>query len=711
MSHSRKTATNTSAQTAASTARGAAPSGEAASAPEATAAVVAVSATQVAQQGHIEPCASHPAVVGSDANQQAAPEEAQAQAPQGVADDTRPASGCAAADNMHASAVAPCTPHLPIVHGSLPAGSASRGLTQDHNIERHIHPHVGEAHVAITAPPPESSNETTPGAGGGTHIVTYDCGRGGCAPNEQAHTIVHTMHGTGGTRCDSSPPVPTPAVSSRRVDVAEGSAAAGSPARSRRARSPEPVDAEETRRRRARTLRFATPTATEIEDGAWVLDDNDESSSGEGDAPDEGPPAEAVSAESLVQRPPAAQTASSVAAAARIGLQTAGLAWLHQAAAANAPRSAADTAPPKRDREARGRAVHDVPLKGQAARFEREVPWPVPTDFVWPRFAFCAFYEHSGEEREAHAEVLGEATCSVADRRTILPPSRNAWHFICNVRDFLSVYPYPVRHQTNHVTCGRANWAAWRMWPTWILDGSLRATAEEFLWINCIGDRSEGEQPPTALQHLIGPPTYVVNGHQFGGPSKTYCKWARGLPAVPPTDVLPVGERWSELQVSGSTEEKMVKRSYSQRNLARASAHVQARVLGGDESEFGRPASQPCRQYPAFKKQLAHAFGLFAAHYAPTVAKAWLDASTRADAIILVPITHTGTEACALVSLHGSTSIFGAARDAKRAAVDQGEDIAKFVSGGMPTQYAAAWRRFGHKDCISSCCGSNISAS
>ena len=100
------------------------------------------------------------------------------------------------------------------------------------------------------------------------------------------------------------------------------------------------------------------------------------------------------------------------------------------------------------------------------------------------------------------------------------------------MRDFLDAYPYPIELQSNHVTCGDANWASWRTWPAKIADGSMRRSAEELLWINCIGNRSIGEQPPTAHQHTVGPPTYVSNGNQFGAPDKTYYKWARNLPRV-----------------------------------------------------------------------------------------------------------------------------------------------------------------------------------
>ena len=68
--------------------------------------------------------------------------------------------------------------------------------------------------------------------------------------------------------------------------------------------------------------------------------------------------------------------------------------------------------------EPRGRAIADVPLASLPARHAREITLPVPAGFTWPRFEFIAFYEHSGEEREAHARAGACAVCSVADRRS-----------------------------------------------------------------------------------------------------------------------------------------------------------------------------------------------------------------------------------------------------------------------------------------------------
>ena len=408
-----------------------------------------------------------------------------------------------------------------------------------------------------------------------------------------------------------------------------------------------------------------------------------------------------------VRRPPPPLTAANIAAMVRAGCQSAGLAWLQQATASAATateQDQANTGAPQaqraREREERGRALADVPMIGEPPRHAREITLPVPEGFEWPVFEFIALYEHSGEEREANAEILGAPTCSVADRRSVRPPSERAWHVLAKVRDFLMAYPHPIRRQSNHITCGHANWGSWDTWPAKILNGSMQGAAEEMLYINCIGDRSSGEQPPTAHQHTLGPPTQVTNGHQHGAPSKTYYKWLRNLPRVPASDEVPPAERWSELAVSGTPEEKTVKRSYTPRNLAVAEARAHAHASGGDAADFGRPASEPCKQYREWRSQLVHNFGIFAAWYAPTVTAAWVMATTRENALFLVPITHTTYGPCAMINLEAPEKLFGAPRDAGLAGADQGERAAAFISGGLPTQYAAPWQHDGHDDAV-----------
>ena len=74
----------------------------------------------------------------------------------------------------------------------------------------------------------------------------------------------------------------------------------------------------------------------------------------------------------------------------------------------------------------------DLPLLNLPPRFPREhVLSNLPPSFEWPRFWSCTWQEHSGEIREARAELRpDEWHCSVADRRTMLEPSSNCMHFI-----------------------------------------------------------------------------------------------------------------------------------------------------------------------------------------------------------------------------------------------------------------------------------------
>ena len=93
-----------------------------------------------------------------------------------------------------------------------------------------------------------------------------------------------------------------------------------------------------------------------------------------------------------------------------------------------------------------------------------------------------------------------------------------------------------------------------------------------------------------------------------------------------------------------------MKRSYTPHNLAAAEASVHAHAVGGDESDFGRPANVPCKQYPVWRATLLHNFALFAAHYAPRLSQRWLSQRVRGDAIILMPVAQSPLGPCAMVS-------------------------------------------------------------
>ena len=87
-------------------------------------------------------------------------------------------------------------------------------------------------------------------------------------------------------------------------------------------------------------------------------------------------------------RPPQRLQSQQIAAAAALGMTSAGLAWRQQAEHADAARHAAGGttdaaqraggASSTREREERGRATADVPLRGEPPRYEREITLPPP---------------------------------------------------------------------------------------------------------------------------------------------------------------------------------------------------------------------------------------------------------------------------------------------------------------------------------------------
>ena len=114
------------------------------------------------------------------------------------------------------------------------------------------------------------------------------------------------------------------------------------------------------------------PDATVAGDDEWRRRVEAEEAAQEG----EPPPLPPASEDDRARRPPAQLTSAQVAAAVRLGMQSAGLSWLQRAAAADAatsaagPRGAEDDPP---SREPKGRADADVPLIGEPPKHAREV--------------------------------------------------------------------------------------------------------------------------------------------------------------------------------------------------------------------------------------------------------------------------------------------------------------------------------------------------
>ena len=213
----------------------------------------------------------------------------------------------------------------------------------------------------------------------------------------------------------------------------------------------------------------------------------------------------------------------------------------------------------------------ELPLLGLPARFEREYKLDeLPADFKWPKWTHVAFHEHSGEMREAWARA-GTGACSVADRRTMLEPSAGCAHFIGSVEGFVDAYPHPIQFQSSHVPCGASNWASWETWPTKVLDGSMLRAAEQLLWILSIGAKTAAEQPPSALEIIVGPPSFRTNGNEHGSHDKQYLYWLRGVPGAEPSALVPPARRVNMITAAaGTPEQRMLRRSITPRPLATA---------------------------------------------------------------------------------------------------------------------------------------------
>ena len=253
------------------------------------------------------------------------------------------------------------------------------------------------------------------------------------------------------------------------------------------------------------------------------------------------------------------------------------------------------------------------PLLSDPPRFRNEVTLPVPAEYPWPKVGHFAFYDHTGHFPRAWSE-LGFPGISVADRRASQQPPHDWLHVIGDVRNFVEAYPYPIGLQTNSVTCTNTNLASKATWHTKLENGSMLRSAEEFLWINHIGVRSAGEQPPTVLETLIGPPSFATNATQhFAARDKTWNVWLRDLPAVPSGRQTPPHLVRARRGAS-SSEQRMLVRTETELQLARDFAAAWNRPF--DEPPH-RPAAEPHPDYEANLASLRHNYGVFKAKYAP----------------------------------------------------------------------------------------------
>jgi hypothetical protein len=336
----------------------------------------------------------------------------------------------------------------------------------------------------------------------------------------------------------------------------------------------------------------------------------------------------------------------------------------------------------------RERGVEHLTHDSAATLYPREYRLPLPPDFEMPNITHFAFYEHSGQMREAWRR-RGYTSASVADRPTQIPPSEDSYHFIGQVFDFVQMtaqYGLRIYAQTNHVECTDSTWACWKLWPEKILDGRMMQAAEEQLWITCIGERSFTEHPHTAHEHLIGPPTQVANANEHGGNDKTWCIWSRNAGILSPTNLVPKHKRTSILStVEGDRDARMLQRSTTEREMAEAiTASIDA--CHEDDPE-PRPSNVPCRRYLQWRQAMHHNFGILAASYAPTLSADDLASLDRTNPLaILIPIAPSEGGAVVMVPLRGQ-AMFGITLSRTKGYKEQAEEASAFIRAGIETQH------------------------
>ena len=323
--------------------------------------------------------------------------------------------------------------------------------------------------------------------------------------------------------------------------------------------------------------------------------------------------------------------------------------------------------------------------------YEREYRLPLPSTFQWPDITHHAFHEDGGAVRESWRR-RGHVSASIADRPTGMPPSDNFYHFIGQVYDYVQAIAEAglvIVCGTSHVECGRASWSSWALWPENILNGAMKEAGEELLWMASLGHRHMAEQPHTAHEHTIGPPTFVTNANQHGGYDKTWCIWSRQAGEVLPSNVVPEADRKSILgSASGSREIKMLKRSRTAKGMADAiTATMEACTI--PVVEPGRPANLPCHEYPRWRASFHHNFGILAASFAPTLSADVLcdeGVDRHAPCAIIIPLAATADGARVMIPLRGA-ACFGMVMNATAPFKEQVEDASKFLSIGIESQH------------------------
>ena len=154
-------------------------------------------------------------------------------------------------------------------------------------------------------------------------------------------------------------------------------------------------------------------------------------------------------------------------------------------------------------------------------------------------FGAIALHEHSGAFRDAW-QSAGVRAASVADRPSAAPPLHPSIHFIADVRAWHAAYRWSIPLATANPDCHCAAIAAPNAapsrWRKHIQSGAMAQAIAHAVWVLRAADLVAMEQPPTLLEHILGPPALRTCVADFGCPRRKEWWWwlQGGLPLVPP---------------------------------------------------------------------------------------------------------------------------------------------------------------------------------
>ena len=162
-----------------------------------------------------------------------------------------------------------------------------------------------------------------------------------------------------------------------------------------------------------------------------------------------------------------------------------------------------------------------LPARADPLRWVGEVdmraPWAQPMfdSLTAAPFGAVALHEHSGAFREAW-QLASVRAASVSDRPSTTPPTPPSVHFIAEVRAWHAAYRWSIPLATANPDCHCAAIAAPNAaparWRVHIRSGAMAEAIAHAVWALRSADLVAMEQPPTLLEHILGPPTRV--GHE-----------------------------------------------------------------------------------------------------------------------------------------------------------------------------------------------------